>query len=439
MNWSKSAQNSILLIAEKVIVIGFAFVTSVLLARVGGTELFGQYAYVTAFATLFSPLCIMGLNNIVTKYVVKYPRNSHYYVKSALTIRLLGAAASVVLGTAGILLFNDNNTLSSYIFLLLLFQSANALLIYEYFFLAKQQVVSTLKIRMSVAVIANIVKIIVIVNQANLLPLIIIQCIEYAAVALLYHVQYRSQQHQIQITRPANRHGAQVMLHKGKWLLLSGIAAIIYLKIDQIMLANLVSTEEVAYYAAAAKLSEFWYIFPILIANAYNPSIITKRKLGTKAMNGFLLYLLALFIITALVISFATLILSEPIIALVYGDNYLPSAAILSVHIFASIFIFQRALFSKWLIINNHLKYSLYTHGLGAVCNVLLNIFLIPKYGGLGAAWATLLSYIVASYISLFLYQKTRPFAFLMTKAMLQWPQIIVAGLQRKKVAIDEK
>ena len=69
---------------------------------------------------------------------------------------------------------------------------------------------------------------------------------------------------------------------------------------------------------------------------------------------------------------------------------------------------------------------------MGAIVNVLLNLILIPNYGGLGAAWASLIAYTAASYLSLFLSKKTLPFALQMTKAMCLWPTFIITYLQRK-------
>jgi PST family polysaccharide transporter len=51
--------------------------------------------------------------------------------------------------------------------------------------------------------------------------------------------------------------------------------------------------------------------------------------------------------------------------------------------------------------------------------NVVLNVLLIPHYGGLGAAVATLVSYAAASYLVLFLTPNTWPIARMMSKAIL--------------------
>ncbi len=83
---SLNVKNSLLLIIEKVVLLGLGFINNILLARLAGPDLFGEFSYIVSFAAIFSPLAVMGLNNIITKYIVKYTANSHYYIKSALII-----------------------------------------------------------------------------------------------------------------------------------------------------------------------------------------------------------------------------------------------------------------------------------------------------------------------------------------------------------------
>jgi PST family polysaccharide transporter len=226
-----------------------------------------------------------------------------------------------------------------------------------------------------------------------------------------------------QISKPVNKQSLISLFAKGKWLLFSGIAASIYLKIDQVMLANLVDVKEVAYYAAATKLSEFWYVFPVLIANAYNPKLLKIKTDSAKSYKKFLLTILSFMVASSLLVCALIFTTSSYLITSIYGANYISSAAILNIHIFAVIFISQRAILSKWLIAEKLYKFSLLTTGLGAIANIILNVILIPVYGGIGAAWATLFSYMIASFLSLLLTKPTREFMYLMLEAMVKWPK----------------
>ena len=78
------------------------------------------------------------------------------------------------------------------------------------------------------------------------------------------------------------------------------------------------------------------------------------------------------------------------------------------------------------------LMFSIITQGLGALANVVLNYSLIPQYGGVGAAYATLLSYATASYLALLLHSKTRPVFWMMSKSIFSPIRYIVYILREK-------
>lgn len=410
---------------------GTSFLLGIMLARIGGKEVFGQYAYIVSFVSLFSPLCIMGLNNITTKYVVKRPDNSHFYVKSILMIRGLGASASLVLGGIFIYLSSETINLSQEMICLLLFQFFQLFYAIEYFYLAKNQVHQTLSVRLLAFIISTLLKFLVIWYQLGIYLLIMAHGVSYLITAIGYLYLYYNKGNQKMEKKPANLHSSLAMFHQGKWLLFAGVAALIYLKIDQIMLAHLHSIDSVATYAAAVRLSEVWYIFPVLIANAFYPKLLNKFQKSPQEFEQFLIRFLSYLFIIALFMSCLVWFIAPGLIQFIYGAEYLESATILSIHIFATCFIFQRALYSKWLITKKLYKYSLYSQGFGALFNVLLNLWLIPLYGGIGAAWATLISYSVASYFSLFISNNTRPFAFMMSKAMVIWPWTIKRLLKK--------
>jgi PST family polysaccharide transporter len=427
MSLSINVKNSLLLISEKIIILGMAFLTTVLMARIAGPELFGQYAYITSFTALFIPLCAMGLNNISTKYFVKYPKHSHHVFISALFLRVIGAIGCIVLGSTSAYLLGLRNEQLTYIVLLLVLQSFSLFYLVEFFFLAKKQVSYTLKIRLAILLCTSAAKVFIIMNGANLFSLVLIHGLEFVAIGLSYLTIYYLQgnQNKHQIPKKASKQSMVSLFHQSKWLLLSGVAAALYLKIDQVMLASFHGAEQVAYYAAAAKLSEFWYVFPVLIANAFNPKLLQLKQQSAEQYKRFLLTILSVLVAAALIVSLLVFALSTPIITFIYGDDYQASAAILNIHIFATLFIFQRAILSKWLIAEGHYKFSLISHGAGAISNITLNLLLIPTYGGIGAAWATLLSYMIASFLSLAFTRQTREFMMLMITAMVKWPKYL--------------
>ena len=131
----------------------------------------------------------------------------------------------------------------------------------------------------------------------------------------------------------------------------------------------------------------------------------------------------------ALLLAIFVSFIANDLILLLYGKEYEMAGSILSIHIWAGIFIFMRALFSKWIIIEDVLIFSLITQGFGALTNIVLNLILIPQYGVYGAAIATLISYAMASYFVLAFYTKTRNIFWMMTKAFfspLRYPILLL-------------
>jgi O-antigen/teichoic acid export membrane protein len=77
------------------------------------------------------------------------------------------------------------------------------------------------------------------------------------------------------------------------------------------------------------------------------------------------------------------------------------------------------------------LRFSLLTHLAGAVVNVALNLLLIPTYGTIGAAVATVISYASAGWLALYLSARTRPMAHMMARALLlplRWRDLAAYG-----------
>jgi O-antigen/teichoic acid export membrane protein len=70
---------------------------------------------------------------------------------------------------------------------------------------------------------------------------------------------------------------------------------------------------------------------------------------------------------------------------------------VLSVYVWASIPVFLNIASTQYLIAENKTTVALLRTLAGSVANVALNIVLIPRYGGVGAAWASLISYAVTT------------------------------------------
>jgi PST family polysaccharide transporter len=91
---------------------------------------------------------------------------------------------------------------------------------------------------------------------------------------------------------------------------------------------------------------------------------------------------------------------------------------ILSIHIWASIFVFMGLVQSPWNIAEGLTKLYLKRTIVGAIINVVLNLLLIPIYSGIGAAIATVISYGFSSFVLNAFDVRTRKLFFIQAKAL---------------------
>jgi polysaccharide transporter, PST family len=85
------------------------------------------------------------------------------------------------------------------------------------------------------------------------------------------------------------------------------------------------------------------------------------------------------------------------IVPLLFGQEYVGAILILQIHIWAFVFVALGIARTKWLLAENFVRFKMVSNVGGAVANIALNLLLIPRYGGVGAAWATLGSYSISA------------------------------------------
>jgi O-antigen/teichoic acid export membrane protein len=231
-------------------------------------------------------------------------------------------------------------------------------------------------------------------------------------------ISYRSQGHHLRKLRFSMTR-AKNLLSQSWALILSGALAIIYFKIDQVMLGQMAGDEAVGVYSTAVRLSETWYFIPVAIAISVFPALIRSKSRGEEIYYARLQqlydFLAGLGLAVAVFFTFA----SDKVIVLIFGAEYAAAGPILSVHIWAGVFVFLKVAMSRWLLNEGRLNFLFISNGLGAVVNIALNLLLIPRYGGMGAAVATVISYAAAGLFACFLYRPARRNGWMMIKALL--------------------
>ena len=417
--------SSVWLVSEKLISISISIIVTLAVARHLLPEQFGQLNYLISVVSLISPLLALGLNSIISRELLLRPEDNHLIMGSAFVLRALSAVcilpaaiwvASLYLAASQINLFT----------VLMIFNIFHAAHVVDFWLQANLESRYAAVLRLVSLVVFSAARLAAVKYGAGFSVFVYLAAIEMAFIALLYLFTYERLSGGVRKLQASVKESKR-LLRDGRWLIVSGVAAVIYLKIDQVMLGVMLDQRAVGIYAAAARVSEVWYFIPAAIAASFFPRLIKQKKANPAVYRLELQKINDFLFCSGLAIAVLVSLLANWLI-LLFGEAYIDSVPILVAHIWAGIFVFTRALLSKWLITENLLRLSMLTQVLGAAVNVILNIQLIPLYGPVGAAYATVVSYAVAGYLVLFLHRDLWPMAIVVTKSVLLPVRFIQKG-----------
>ena len=136
---------------------------------------------------------------------------------------------------------------------------------------------------------------------------------------------------------------------------------------------------------------------PMAITSSVFPAIINAKKQSEELYYQRLQKLYDLMVWLAVAIALPTTFLAPWIIRVLYGEAFLLAAGVLSIHIWAGVFVGLGVAQGKFWLSNNMQKQQFLITLSCALINIVLNIVLIRIYGVKGAAISTLISYAIGS------------------------------------------
>lgn len=407
------------LFADRILRMGVGLFVGVWVARYLGVQQFGVFNYATAFVALFSTLSTLGLDAIVVRSIVREPEKRLQILGTAFWLKLIGGIAALVLAVSSIVVLRHDDQLTISLVAILasvgIFQAFDTI---DLWFQSQVQSKYTVIAKNTAFVITALVKVALISFHAPLIAFAWAALGEVSLGAIGLIISYRVRGYSPWLW-PWSSPLAKTLLKESWPLILSGVTIMIYMRIDQIMLGQMIGDKAVGLYSAATRISEVWYFIPMAIASSVSPAIYAAKEVSEalyyQRIKQFLRLLSLLSIVFAVPMSF----LSGTIITVLFGKSYEASASILAIHIWASLFVFMGVGTSSWFIAEGLTQFALRRTIMGAITNVFLNIFLIPTYGGVGAAIATVISQAFASFLSNATHPKTRKIFNLQVKCLL--------------------
>jgi len=403
---------------DQLLRMGVGFFIGVWIMRYLGPEQFGLLSFASAFVGLFGAFTALGLPSIVVRDIVNNPDYTTETLGTAAVLQLISGIATYLLILAAIAYLRPNDNITRTIVAILgsmvLFEASKvAVLWFESQVLSKY----IAWVQCSVFLVFAVIKIILILQWASLIAFVWAMLAEMVVMAIIL-LGFMNKFGPLLMKLRFNSKRAKLLL-KDSWpLLISAVSITIYMKIDQIMLGQMIGDEAVGVYSAALRISEVWYFIPILIVSSIFPAVLKAKKVSEEQYYARLQKLYDLMVVISVGVAVPITFLSTPIVTLLFGEAYLGAGTILAIHIWSMIFVSLGVASSKWILAENRQMLSLQRTGIGAIINIFLNFLLIPNFGGIGAALSTLAAQIVTCLLFDIIQAETRKIFYMKLKAM---------------------
>jgi PST family polysaccharide transporter len=384
--------------------------TSVVLARFLGRERLGEYGALYAYLTLFTWLATFGLESVLAREAAQ--RRSE-----ASSIFFTGSVISLVFAVAGIslaLLLAPFFGYGGQLQLLLLLAAIDILLLPS---IRLSGIVFQVDMRQWYNVGINLMRqalwllavVFLALGRATFIWVVMARtCCGLIEAGLTVCVTLRGRFLSRPWTFSLDR--AKQLVRYGFPIALSAIAVGIYHRIDQVMLHKIASDQTLGPYVVAVQVVEQFSVLPVALVSSLFP-ILSQLSGQEEQFRHYLgvSYRFLMAVVFGVCAVFTPI--AGPLVDFFYGKQFHSSAALLVVLVWSEVPIFFGVVIANAIIAKNLQRYLPMSTVLGAVVNVVLNLACIPRWGALGASWATVISYCLASILLFLGIRQTRAFA----------------------------
>ncbi|HAQ89047.1 MAG TPA: hypothetical protein DCR78_21770 [Pseudomonas sp.] len=394
-------KNSVWLLLEKITKLAVAFVLIGLVANQLGPQDFGVLSLGLSVATIIWAMGNLGLDQILIKEFTQQKYPDSQLLSTTVICRLAASALIAIPCLIAIYLapaFSPEHKLAYAITIgSVLFYNFNS---YQALYQAKSQSSHIAVIGLSSLCISSLVKIVLLWNEAGLILFCLSAAFDIAMNLLLYSlyptkgaVRVRLSAFNVSIVRELWRPAAP--------MLLCSLMIVVYTRVDQLMIASLLGVAQAGVYSVTIRVVEAYAVIPMLVGTAFFPYICTKPD-AEKVRTYF-----DIVVFSSVATGLTVWAAAHLAIPLLFGAEYMQALEILGISMLAAVFSVVGFACTNYLVAVDLGHLRPLRLGLGLLMNIGLNLMLIPRFGLWGAATATLISQIFASWIGNALSAKT--------------------------------
>lgn len=373
-------------IAQSVI----SLIIGMLTARYLGPSNYGLISYAASIAVFLLPLMQLGLSKTLVQEFIKRPDREGEVLGTALVFNVMSAVACMGGMYAFLSVANAGESTTILVGVLysfsLLFQATE---IVQYWFQAKLlSKYPSIASVISYTIVA-LYKVYLLVSGKSVIWFSVSSTLDYLLISVILLIVYKRMGNQK--LKFSWRLGME-MLHSSKYYIVASMMVSVFQQTDRIMLKLMMNEAETGYYSSAITcVSVTAFVFAAIV-DSMRPPILEAKHDGSDAYEPRIIQLYSVITYASLIQSVFMVLLARPIVLILYGEQYLPSVTSLRVAVWYVTFSNYGSVRNIWMLAENKQKYLWIINLSGALANVALNAALIPLFGAVGAAAASLVT-----------------------------------------------
>lgn len=386
-----------------------AFLTlliTMLTARYLGPANYGLINYAASLVLFVTPIMQLGFNSTLVYEIVNNEKNEGKILGTAIVFNCIAAVFCILSIVTFVFFVNagEKETLLVCLLysLLLLFQAVEMI---QYWFQAKLKS-KYCSIAMLISyIIVTIIQILFLITKKNVYFFAISYSIDYFLIALMLFTSYKKiGNNKLEFSLDIGKK----LFEKSKYYIVSSLMITIFAQTDKIMLKLMNGNEVVGYYSAAVNCATMFSFVFAAILDSFRPSIFEAKNKSQEEYKDNMIELYSILIYFSLLICILTVMFAPIIIKVMYGSKYISSINALRLIVWYTTFSYLGSARNIWIIAENKQKYLWIINLSGALTNIIINYILIPNYGIMGAAFASLVTQIFTNVIIGFIMKPIR-------------------------------
>lgn len=424
-NKEKVVRNVVWAVTGKVVTLLGGLLVGIFVARYLGPEQYGLMSYVMSYVAIYQVLASFGMDQIEIREESKTPEEKDKIIGTSFALKIGFAIITILLVGITAWIFEADAFTRWMILLYSVSMIMNSFGVIRNYFTSLVWNEYIVKTEISRTLIGAAIKVGLLLLHAPLVWFIAATLFDTMLIAGGYVVSYRKKIGSI-LRWHFDRESARYLIKQSFPLLLSGAAVIVYQKIDQVMLGNMLDKEAVGYYSVAGKFVEICIFIPTILTQTITPLLVklyssNKNEYIQKAQVFMNLTVWGSILICVLICVAAPLLMRYT-----FGQQYLAAIPILQIMVFKVVGYAYAQATGVMIIVEEKQKYVVVRNIIGCIVCVGVNWLLIPLYNTIGAAITSVITAFCTSFIAHMLIPSFRFLVKMQTRTLVYgWKDLL--------------